>query len=117
MMTYMSTNTLIITWVAVVESESSEAKVGGTGKTLRDGVITTQQERDSGTYAWCKVLNVGGVSTELNTNNFWHLPDTLNNEVGEMTGVVLEVIVVDVADTNGTFNGKGVFHVSGLEEI
>ena len=51
------------------------------------------------------------------TGNFWHLPDTLNDEVGETTGVVLEVIVVNVADTNGTFNGKGVFHMSGLEEI
>ena len=34
-------NTLIIAQVAVVEGESSEAKVGGTGKTLRDSVITT----------------------------------------------------------------------------
>ena len=91
--------------------------MGGTGKTPRDSVITTQRERDSGTYPWCEVLNVGGVSTELNTNNFWHLPDMLNNKVSETTGVVLEVIVVDVADTNGTFNGKGVFHMSGLEEI
>ena len=91
--------------------------MGGTGKTPRDGVITTRQERNSGTYPWCKVLNVGGVSTELDASNFWHLPDTLNDEVGETTGVVLEVIVVDVADTNGTFNGKGVFLVSGLEEI
>ena len=63
------------------------------------------------------MLNVGGVSTELNSNNFWHLPDTLNDKVGETTGIVLEVIVADVADTNGTFNGKGVFYMSGLEEI
>ena len=87
------------------------------GKALRDSVITTQQERYPGTYAWCELLNVAGVSKELNASDFWHLPDTLNNEVSETTGVVLEVIIVDVADTNGTLNGKGVFLMSGLEEI
>ena len=54
---------------------------------------------------------------ELDTSDFWHLPDTLNDKVNETTGVVLEVIIVDVADTNGTFNRKGVFLVRGLEEI
>ena len=34
-----------------------------------------------------------------------------------MTGVALEVTVVDMAGTNKTFNGKGVFLVSGREEV
>ena len=43
-------NTLITSRVVVVESESSEAKVGGTGKTLREvSLLTMRQERDSGT--------------------------------------------------------------------
>lgn len=53
----------------------------------------------------------------LDVGDFWHLPDALNDGVGETTGVALEVTVVDLADTNGTLDEEGVFLVSGLEEV
>ena len=53
----------------------------------------------------------------FDVSDLWHLPDTLNDGVGETTSVALEVTVVDLADTNGTFDEEGVFLMSGLEEV
>ena len=49
-------------------------------------------------------------------SDFWRLPDMLHDGVSETAGMVLEVIIVDLAGTNRTFN-KGVFLVNGLEEF
>ena len=48
----------------------------------------------------------------FDVDDFWHHPGTLNDGVGEMAGVTLEVTVVDLADTNGTLK----FFVSDLEK-
>ena len=37
----------------------------------------------------------------LDVSDLWHLPDALDNGVGESAGVALEVTVVHLADTNG----------------
>ena len=90
-------NTLITSWVVVVESESSKAKVRGTGKTLRDDVITNHATRAKFRdipmvrSAECQRYVNGFL---LDVSDFWHLPDTLNDGVGEMTGVAIEVTIV-----------------------
>jgi hypothetical protein len=53
----------------------------------------------------------------FNVGDLWHLPDPLDDGVGETTSVSLEVTVVDLADANGTVSEKRVFVVSALEEV
>ena len=53
----------------------------------------------------------------LDVSDLWHLPDALDNGVGETTGVALEVTVVHLADTNGAVGKQGIFLVSDLEEV
>jgi len=53
----------------------------------------------------------------FDVSNLWHLPDPLDDGVGETTGVALEVTIVDLADTNGTVGEKRIFFMSSLEEV
>ena len=53
----------------------------------------------------------------FDVSNLWHLPDALDDSVGETTSVALEVTVVDLADADGSVNEERVFLVSGLEEV
>ena len=53
----------------------------------------------------------------FDVSNFWHLPDSSDDSVGETTGIAIEMSVIYLADTNGTISKKGVFLVSGLEEV
>ena len=53
----------------------------------------------------------------FDVRDFRHLPDPLNDGVGETAGVALEVTVVDLADANRAIDEEGVFIVSGLEEV
>ena len=93
--------------------------MGDTGKTLRDDVIANNAMRARFRdiplvqSAECQ-RRVNGIL--LGISDFWHLRDTLNDGVGETTGAALEATTVVVADTNGAFNWKGIFLVSGLEE-
>ena len=50
-------------------------------------------------------------------SNLWHLPDSFDDGVGKTTGVAIEMSVIYLADTNETISNKGVFLVSGLEEV
>ena len=49
--------------------------------------------------------------------NIRHLPDSLDDGIGETTSVSFEVTVVYLADTDGSVGEKRVFLVSGLEEV
>ena len=53
----------------------------------------------------------------LDISNLRHLPDTLDDGVGETTGVPLHVTVVDLTNTNGSVGEKRVSLMSGLEEV
>ena len=53
----------------------------------------------------------------FDVSNLWHLPDPLDDSVGETTSVTLEVTVVDLADTNGAVGEERILFVSGLEEV
>ena len=53
----------------------------------------------------------------FDVSDLWHLPDPLDDGVGETTSATLEVTVVDLADTNGTVGEKWIFFVSSLEEV
>jgi len=53
----------------------------------------------------------------LNISDLWHLPDPLDDGVGETTSVALHVTVVHLADPNGTVGGKRILLVGGLEEV
>ena len=53
----------------------------------------------------------------LDVGNLWHLPDPLDDGVGETTSVALHVTVVHLADPNGTVGGKRILLVGGLEEV
>ena len=46
-----------------------------------------------------------------------HLPDSLDDGIGETTGVTLEVTVVYLADTDGSISEKRVLLVSDLEKV
>ena len=50
-------------------------------------------------------------------SDFWHIPDTLHDKVGETAGVAFEGDCCGLGWTNGTFNKEGVTLVSGLEEV
>ena len=52
----------------------------------------------------------------LDVSNLWHLPDSLDDGIGETTSVTLEVTVVHLADIKGPVGEKGVSLVNGLEE-
>ena len=53
----------------------------------------------------------------LDVGNPRYLPDYLDDGVGEMTDVAVEISVVYLADTNGSIVKKRVFLVSSLEEV
>ena len=53
----------------------------------------------------------------FDVSNLWHLPDASDDGIGETASVVLEVTVVHLTDTNGTFSEKRVLFVGGLEEV
>jgi hypothetical protein len=53
----------------------------------------------------------------FDVGDLWHLPDPLDDGVGETTSVSLEVTVVDLTDANGTVSEKRVFLVSALKEV
>lgn len=53
----------------------------------------------------------------LNISDLRHLSYTLNDGVGETTGIALEVTVVHLANTNRTIGEEWVFLVSNLEEV
>jgi len=53
----------------------------------------------------------------LNICNLRHLPDPLDDGIGETTGVALEVTFVYLADTNGSVGEERIFLVSSLEGV
>ena len=53
----------------------------------------------------------------FNVGNFWHLPDALDNGVGEAASVALEMSVVHLADTGRTLSERRILFVGGLEEV
>ena len=53
----------------------------------------------------------------LDVGNLRHLPDPLDDGLGETTSVALQVTIVHLADPNGSVGGKRVLLVGGLEEI
>jgi len=53
----------------------------------------------------------------LNVGNLWHLPDPLNDGLGETTSIALQVTVVHLADAGGSVDGKRVLLMGGLEEV
>ena len=53
----------------------------------------------------------------LDISNLRHLPDPLNDGIGETTSVALEMAVVYLADADGPVSEKRVFLVSALEEV
>ena len=65
---------------------------GKYAKTLNDGAImnhaTTETE---GTHPWSKALSIQGVNNGalFNLSDLRHLPDTLNDGVGETTSIAL----------------------------
>ena len=50
-------------------------------------------------------------------SNLRHLPNTLDDGIGETTHVTLETTVVHLTDTNGSVGEERVFLVSGLKEV
>ena len=50
-------------------------------------------------------------------SNLRHLPNTLDDGVGETTRVTFEMAVVHPTDTNGSVGEERVFFVSGLKEV
>ena len=53
----------------------------------------------------------------LDISHLGHLPDTLDDGVGETTRVALEMTVVHLTDTNGSVSEERVFFVGGLKEV
>ena len=110
--------------IVLVQSESSKSKplaVRDARKTLKGGKIVghATKLRLKGTYPWSVALSIQCVNNGVlfNISNLRHLSDTLNDGVGETTGVALEVTVVDLADTNGSLGKERVILVSSLEEV
>ena len=53
----------------------------------------------------------------FDVSDLWHLPDPLDDGVGETASVALEVTVIDLADPNGTVGEKRTLFMSSLEEV
>ena len=53
----------------------------------------------------------------FDVGNFWHLPNALDDGVGEATNIAFEMSVVYPADTSGTLSEKRILFVGGLEEV
>ena len=53
----------------------------------------------------------------FDVSDLWHLPDPLDDGVGETASVALEVTIVDLVDANKTVGEKRTLFVSSLEEV
>jgi len=67
-----------------------------------------------------RVLDTESVNNRIlfNVGNLCHLPYLLDDDIGETTGVTLEVTVVHLTDANGPVSDETVFFLmNGLEEV
>ena len=113
-------NTLTTSRVVLETSENSETKsltVRDTCETLKEGVITyctTKPERNSPMERIAKCPLYGIL---FDISNLQHLPNTLDDGVGETTRIILEATVVHLTDTNGSVSQERVLFMSGLKEV
>jgi hypothetical protein len=98
-------NALTASRVVLVESEGSETE--------------SLAVRDTRETPWSKALSVHRMNNRvlLDISHLRHLPNALDDGVGETTRVALEVTVVHLTDANGSISEERVFFVGGLKEV